>query len=124
MTALWVALAGGLGAGARFVLDGLLTEHSSRSLPIATLIINVLGSFLLGVITGWAAQDGLTIVRAVAGVGFLGGFTTFSTASVELVRLLHAERPWTAAVLAVTMVGVSIAMALLGLLVGGLGASL
>ncbi|MHA6522928.1 fluoride efflux transporter FluC [Tessaracoccus sp. G1721] len=118
MSALWVALAGGLGAGSRFVLDGLLTEHSNRSLPTATLIINVAGSFLLGVVTGWATHDGLTILRAVAGVGFLGGFTTFSTASVELVRLLRAERPRAAAVLAATMIGVSIAMAILGLTVG------
>jgi fluoride exporter len=117
----WVALAGGVGAGARFVLDGLLTEHSHRNLPTATLIINVLGSFLLGVVTGWAAaHDGAPMVRAVAGVGFLGGFTTFSTASVELVRLVRAERPLAATGLAVGMIAVSIAVAALGLILGQL----
>lgn len=120
MTALWVALAGGLGAGSRFVLDGLLTEHSRRALPTATLVINVVGSFLLGVVTGWAAaHDAASLVRAVAGVGFLGGFTTFSTASVELVRLVRADRPWAAVFLALAMVVVSVGAALLGLLVGG-----
>lgn len=120
MTAVWLALAGGLGAGARFVLDGVLTDHSRRSLPTATLVINVVGSFLLGVVTGWvAAHDGSAVVRAVAGVGFLGGFTTFSTASVELVRLVRADRPWAAAGLAVVMVGFSVGAALLGLLAGG-----
>lgn len=119
MTALWVALAGGLGAGARFVVDGLLTERTSRSLPVATLIINVIGSFLLGVVTGWAAGSELALVRAVLGVGFLGGFTTFSTASVELVRLVLSSRRRAAAVLAVAMIGLSVAMALLGLLLGG-----
>jgi fluoride exporter len=117
----WVALAGGVGAGARFVLDGLLTERSRRNLPTATLIINVLGSFLLGMVTGWAAaHDGAPMVRAVAGVGFLGGFTTLSTASVELVRLVRAERPLAATGLAVAMIAVSIAVAALGLILGQL----
>lgn len=128
MTALWVALAGGLGAGARYVLDGLLTARrrgsGPASLPTATLTINVLGSFLLGVVTGWAgrgaASEVTETVRAVAGVGFLGGFTTFSTASVELVRLVRAERPWGAVVLAVTMLALALAAAALGLALGGL----
>ena len=119
MTALWVALAGGLGAGARFVVDGLLTERTSRSLPLATLIINVIGSFLLGVVTGWTAGSELALVRAVLGGGFLGGVTTFSTASVEFVRLVFSSRRRAAAVLAVAMIGLSVAMALLGLLLGG-----
>ncbi len=128
MTALWVALAGGLGAGARFVLDGLLTARTRRALPTlptATLTINVLGSFLLGVVAGWAGRGvaGLEVaqtVSAVAGVGFLGGFTTFSTASVELVRLVRAERPWAAVVLAMTMLALALAAAALGLALGGL----
>lgn len=116
----WVALAGGLGAGARFVVDGLLTEHLGRRLPTATLVINVVGSFLLGVVVGWSAgHDGRAILRSVVGVGFLGGFTTFSTASVELVRLVRAERPWAAGFLAVVMAGASVGAALLGLLAGG-----
>ncbi len=120
MTALWVALAGGLGAGARFVADGLLTARSRRTLPVATLTINVLGSFLLGVIVGWVNNGGPEAVRAVAGVGFLGGFTTFSTASVELVRLVRADRPRAAVALAVAMVVLSVGAAVLGLALGGL----
>lgn len=118
MTPLWVALAGGLGAGARFMVDGLLTEHLRRRLPTATLVINVAGSFLLGAVVGWVtAHNGTMVLRSVAGVGFLGGFTTFSTASVELVRLVRAERPTAAAVLAA-------AMLLLGLLAAALGLAL
>ncbi len=129
MTALWLALAGGLGAGARFVLDGLLTARrpgsSPASLPTATLTINVLGSFLLGVVAGWAGRGATgawwaETLSAVAGVGFLGGFTTFSTASVELVRLVRAERPWGAVVLAVTMLALALAAAALGLALGRL----
>ena len=121
MIGLWVALAGGLGAAARFTLDGFLTQHNHRSLPIATLTINVLGSFLLGLLTGWAGHDGHELVRSIAGVGFLGGFTTFSTASVELVRLTRAERPLAAAGLAVAMIMLSLTMGLLGLTLGQLG---
>ena len=120
MIGLWVALAGGLGAAARFTLDGFLTQHNHRGLPIATLTINVLGSFLLGLLTGWAGHDGHELVRSIAGVGFLGGFTTFSTASVELVRLTRAERPLAAAGLAVAMIMLSLTMCLLGLTLGQL----
>ena len=120
MIGLWVALAGGLGAAARFTLDGFLTQHSRRGLTIATLTINVLGSFLLGLLTGWAGHDGHELVRSIAGVGFLGGFTTFSTASVELVRLTRAERPLAAGGLAVAMIMLSLTMCLLGLTLGQL----
>nr|NLI49306.1 hypothetical protein [Propionibacterium sp.] len=119
MIALWVALAGGLGAGARFVVDGLLTARTQRTLPTATLTINVVGSFLLGVVVGWVGRGGPDAVRAVAGVGFLGGFTTFSTASVELVRLVR-ERPRAAAVLGTAMIVLALAAAALGLALGGL----
>lgn len=120
MTPLWIALAGGLGAGTRFVLDGVLTARSRRALPTATLSINVLGSLLLGVLAGWAAHGGPELVRAIGGVGFLGGFTTFSTASVELVRLARSGRPTGAAVLGLAMVVLSVAAAALGLALGGL----
>ena len=117
MIPLWVALVGGLGAAARFMLDGVITARLSRSLPTATLVINVTGSFLLGVVTGGAA-GGAEAVRAVAGIGFLGGFTTFSTASVELVRLVRVGRAPAAVALGVAMLLLSVAGALLGLAVG------
>lgn len=106
-----VAVAGGLGAGARYTLDGLITHRSRRTLPIATLIINVTGSFLLGALTGWIAARGESAGSLIAGVGFLGGFTTFSTASVELVGLVRARRPWAALLLGTLMVFASLAAA-------------
>lgn len=117
-----VALAGGAGAASRFVVDGVLTARVRRSFPVATLIINVLGSFLLGAVTGWVADGGVAAAAAIAGVGFLGGFTTFSTASVELVRLVRAERPWAAVFLATGMLGASVGAAMIGLMVGALAA--
>lgn len=115
MLSLFVALAGGAGAGARFVVDGALTHRISARLPVATLIINVTGSFLLGVLTQWGLTRGSTAIATVLGVGFLGGFTTFSTASVELVGLVRSQRPAAAVVLAVSMLVLSLTAAVLGI---------
>ena len=85
---IWVGLAGSLGALARFQADGAIRARTSSLLPTGTIAINLSGSFLLGVLTGLvifhAAPSTLTLV---AGTGFCGGYTTFSTASFETVRL-------------------------------------
>jgi CrcB protein len=99
LLALLVAVSGGVGASARFVLDGALRTRLRWVVPAGTMIINVSGSLLLGVITGivafHAAPDDW---RIVLGTGFLGGYTTFSTASFETARLV-IERKGTASVL-------------------------
>ena len=92
---LLLAAAGGLGAVARFLADALNARHSPFRLPVGTLLINVSGSLALGVLTGLftvgAPESTGATVRAVLGTGFCGGYTTFSTASVEAVRLWLAE---------------------------------
>ena len=95
MIALWIAAAGGLGAVVRFFVDAEVKSRLTQrtSFPWATVGINVSGSFLLGVLAGWVMfRAGSTDVQAVIGTGFLGGYTTFSTASVETVRLLQQGR--------------------------------
>jgi len=88
MTLLLVALLGGLGAAARFVVDGLIRGRWSRVFPLATVLINVSGSALLGLLSGAMAYHSLAPnAYLVASVGFCGGYTTFSTAMVETVRL-------------------------------------
>lgn len=109
-----IAIAGGIGAAGRFVLDGVITSRSRASVPIATLVINVVGSFLLGLVAGWAAERGASSVTALLGIGLLGGFTTFSTASVELVALVRDDRHRAAVVLAVGMLLLALAAAVLG----------
>lgn len=112
----WLALAGGCGASARFIADGLLGSRLPARWPLATLIINVTGSFLLGLLTGLGADHAEIVM--VLGTGFLGGFTTFSTASVELVRLVRSERTWTALALALSMPALAVAAAATGLALG------
>lgn len=119
MTALLVALAGGLGAVARLVLDGWATGRTGGRYPAGTLLVNVTGSLLLGLVTGLAAGALLPPRWAlVLGTGLLGGFTTFSTAAVETVRLAAAGRAAAAAMHGLGMLGASVLAAGLGLAVG------
>jgi CrcB protein len=96
LLAIAVALAGGVGAAGRMVLDGAVRSWTRLPYPLGTTVINVTGSFLLGVVTGIAA--GLGPWALVLGTGLLGGYTTFSTASFETVRLAQAGR-WRAALM-------------------------
>lgn len=78
--ALLVSIVAGLGAVARYVVDTAIQARHRGRFPLGTLTINLVGSFLLGLITGLAAHHGLNSrTTIVAGVGFCGGFTTFST---------------------------------------------
>lgn len=94
MIAFLAAFAGGLGALARFQSDAALTRLHNLRMPLGTLTVNTLGSLLLGLITGWITfRSASPAWAAVLGTGFMGGYTTFSTASLEGVRLLRAGRP-------------------------------
>jgi len=88
-----VAVSGGVGAVARFVLDGTLRTRLRWVVPAGTMIINVSGSLLLGVLSGIVVFHAApTDWRVVLGTGFLGGYTTFSTASFETARLVIERR--------------------------------
>lgn len=90
---LWVGLAGSAGAVTRFVLDGFLRARTPATFPWATVAINVTGSLLLGVLAGLVLfRDAPATLTTIAGVGFCGGYTTFSTASFETVRLMQQQR--------------------------------
>lgn len=94
MIALLVALAGGLGAVARFHSDAFIARVNRLPLPLGTLVINTAGSLLLGLFSGWVVfHSGAPAWAGIAGTGFCGGFTTFSTACVEGWRLVRAGRP-------------------------------
>lgn len=88
-----IGLGGGLGAAARFVADGVMRSRWSHSFPLATVVINVAGSFLIGIIEGAALYHSLgPWWTAAFATGLCGGFTTFSTAMVETVRLIQSGR--------------------------------
>jgi CrcB protein len=90
---LWVAIAGGAGAGTRYLLDSAVRARLRIEFPVGTLLINVTGSFVLGIIAGLVIAHGASSRwRDIAGTGFLGGYTTFSAASVETVRLAEQRR--------------------------------
>ncbi|WP_344771552.1 fluoride efflux transporter FluC [Aeromicrobium panaciterrae] len=112
---MWIALAGGLGAGTRFLVDSWMRPRVSATLPWSTHLINVTGSLLLGLIVGLGAGD---TWHSIAGTGFLGGYTTFSTASVETVHLAIDRRYRAAFVNATAMLVVSVAAAAVGYAAG------
>jgi CrcB protein len=79
-----IAVVGGIGAIARFLLDGTVSSRLGRAFPYGTLAVNLTGAFALGVLDG-AAVGGDAL--KLAGVGFLGAYTTFSTWTLEAHRL-------------------------------------
>ncbi|GAA1533499.1 MULTISPECIES: fluoride efflux transporter CrcB [Brevibacterium] len=114
-----LAVAGGLGAAARMVLDGAIKSRASG--PWATMGINVSGSLALGILTGSAGEQILPEAwHLVIGTGFLGGYTTFSTASFETIRLIQ-ERQWASGLVSgLGTLALATAAAGLGLWIGGL----
>ena len=88
---LCVALGGGVGAWLRFSVGRLVGQ---TALPWATLIVNVAGSFAMGMLVGWLARtSGGESWRLLIGVGLLGGFTTFSAFSLELAGMIERGQP-------------------------------
>lgn len=95
IAAVLVALGGGTGAWLRWRVDAAITRRSGSDLMVALLVINTLGSLVLGVVSGLTDSWWLL---ALVGAGLCGGFTTFSTASVDAVDLLRRGRTRAAAV--------------------------
>ncbi len=88
--AAWVAflVAAGIGAPARYLLDGFVQDRTSGAFPWGTFVVNVTGCLALGLLTGFALYHGLDpTIRLVIGTGGLGAYTTFSTFTFETVRL-------------------------------------
>ena len=88
-----VFLGGMLGSGLRLGLDTAL-PHADAQLPLSTLLINVVGSFVLGFLTGGLfARGASSVLKAALGPGLLGSFTTFSAVILALVLLTVSTPP-------------------------------
>jgi fluoride exporter len=85
-----LVIAGAIGAPTRYLFDGFVQNRVRGVFPWGTFTINISGSLLLGLVTGWALYHGLgDLPRTAIATGFCGAFTTFSTFSYETVRLLE-----------------------------------
>jgi len=96
---LWVALGGALGSVSRFWLNGLISDKFGATFPWGTLAINVSGSFVIGIIGALAIPEGRmdSQTRMFATqflmIGICGGYTTFSSFSLQTLNLLR-DREW------------------------------
>lgn len=91
MKIFYLGIFGGLGCVARYMISGWVYTLAGRALPYGTLAVNVIGSLFLGLIMEGSLRSTLLSpdLRIGLTVGFMGGFTTFSTFSYETVRLLE-----------------------------------
>jgi CrcB protein len=106
-----IGLVGGVGAVARLLLDGAVTELAKHQFPVGTLAVNLLGSLVLGLLVGAAVS---TTTYRVLGTGLIGAFTTFSTWMFESHRLGEDGR--------LRLAGLNLALSLvLGVLAAWLG---
>jgi CrcB protein len=116
MTIVGVAIAGALGALARYGLGGFIASRYPSAFPWETLIINVSGSFILGLLFVALTERFMAhpALRASLMVGFVGAYTTFSTFSLETFRLIEDG----AVGLALANIAASVAVGLLAVYVG------
>ena len=120
----WVAVAvgGAIGAPARYLIDGAVMARRAGPFPWGTLVVNVVGSLLSGLVAGLAAHHGLgSTAKAGLGLGFCGGFTTFSTFSYETLRLVEEGVGDLAAVNVAANVVLALGTAALGFALASLG---
>ncbi|MCD6035054.1 MAG: crcB [Rickettsiales bacterium] len=120
MMLLYVGVGGALGAMSRYVMAGYIARFAGVNFPYGTICINVLGSFLMGVLIEVLARINVPVsqeIRAFFAVGVLGGFTTFSSFSLDALTLYQAGRLGEAGLYVVTSVLFSLAGIIAGLLV-------
>jgi len=88
---LWLGIGGGLGTIARYVANGIVSRHFGETFPLGTLLINVTGSFIIGFFATLTSPDGRWLVgptfRTFFMIGLCGGYTTFSSFSLETLAL-------------------------------------
>jgi fluoride exporter len=93
-TYLCVALGSAIGGSARYAISGFIANWFGATFPWGTLIINITGSFVIGIFGTLTAPDGILLVpsnlRILVMVGICGGYTTFSSFSLEALNLMRS----------------------------------
>lgn len=116
MLLFYIAIGGAFGSVCRYLLMSATTQLMGREFPYGTLLVNLFGSFLLGLLVGVIASilpRGREL-HALLAVGFLGGFTTFSTFAMD-VYLLSEREPFSAMLYTACSVGLSVVAFFLGM---------
>lgn len=97
MSYFWIFIGGGLGSMARFAFSGLIARQFGETFPWGTLLVNVSGSFLIGLFATLTSPEGRWLVpglwRQFFMLGICGGYTTFSSFSLQTLRLAE-EGQW------------------------------
>jgi fluoride exporter len=110
-----VVLIGGAGSVARFLVDGLVSSAAGRDFPFGTLVVNLSGSVILGLLAGLALSDTEALL---AGTAAVGSYTTFSTWMLETQRLAEERQLRKAVINVVVSLVLGVAAAALGRLIG------
>jgi CrcB protein len=120
VTYIWVAIGGALGTTGRYWLSGLVARQFGETFPWGTLIINVTGSFFIGFFATLTGPDGRVFVgsnpRQFVIIGICGGYTTFSSFSLQTLNLIN-DGEW---LYAGTNIVLSVVLCLIGVLAGHL----
>ncbi len=117
MNVIYVAAGGALGSVLRYLLQNWVGAATGKDFPYGTMLVNIVGSFVMGAVIGWLARSApqnAENIRLFVAVGVLGGFTTFSSFSLDAITLFEQGRlgAMSAYILA------SVICSLLGLLAG------
>ncbi len=113
---IWIAIGGAVGSVTRYVLGGAAQRATHISFPAGTLAVNVVGCFLIGMLTQhYMNTQTSPLMRAALITGFCGGFTTFSAFSIETVALIEGGSYGRAAAYIVMSVTLSIAATFAGM---------
>ena len=90
---IWVSVGGAIGSAARFWISGLIAERYGETFPLGTLAVNVTGSFIIGLFAALTDPEGRWLVspsfRQFFMIGVCGGYTTFSSFSLQTLALAH-----------------------------------
>ena len=124
MTLILIAVGGALGSVARYLVDGWILDRVGATFPFGTLVVNLSGAFVLGLLSALTIDRSIlpADIRAPVMIGFLGAYTTFSTLMLESWRLVESGEVVAGTVNVLGSAALGILAVLTGLTVGRLAA--